>query len=121
MHPPISSSASMSHRGMRHNVPGEADHLHDVGVPRRFHGGTGPRAGLAACRRGAARSLNEWLAAAGAFLDGRVTYELMAGFWPTADRDPAATPTMAEFARIWREMPKIVYSRSLDPGTLAWN
>jgi len=61
---------------------------------------------------------NEWLAAAGAFLDGRVTYELMAGFWPTADRDPAATPTMAEFARIWREMPKIVYSRSLDPGTL---
>jgi dihydrofolate reductase len=64
---------------------------------------------------------NEWLAAAGAFLDGRVTYELMAGFWPTADRDPAATPTMAEFARIWREMPKIVYSRSLDPGTLAWN
>ena len=64
---------------------------------------------------------NEWLAAAGAFLDGRVTYELMAGFWPTADLDPAATPTMAEFARIWREMPKIVYSRTLDPEALAWN
>ena len=64
---------------------------------------------------------NEWLAAAGAFLDGRVTYELMAGFWPTADRDPAATPTMAEFARIWREMPKIVYSRSLSPEALGWN
>jgi dihydrofolate reductase len=64
---------------------------------------------------------NEWLAAAGAFLDGRVTYELMAGFWPTADLDPAATPTMVEFARIWREMPKIVYSRTLDSEALAWN
>jgi dihydrofolate reductase len=64
---------------------------------------------------------NEWLAAAGAFLEGRVTHELMAGFWPTADLDPAAEPTMAEFARIWREMPKIVYSRTLDLEALAWN
>jgi hypothetical protein len=37
------------------------------------------------------RHLNEELAAMGAFLDGRVTYELMAGFWPTADKDPAST------------------------------
>jgi dihydrofolate reductase len=65
--------------------------------------------------------LNEWLSAAGAFLDGRVTWELMAGFWPLADRDPAAGPTMVEFARIWREMPKIVYSRSLSPEALGWN
>jgi dihydrofolate reductase len=65
--------------------------------------------------------LNEWLSAAGAFLDGRVTWELMAGFWPLADHDPAATPTVVEFARIWREMPKIVYSRTLDPEALAWN
>ena len=34
---------------------------------------------------------NEELATMGAFLDGRVTYELMAAFWPTADRDPAST------------------------------
>ena len=34
---------------------------------------------------------NEQLAAMSAFLDGRVTYELMAGFWPTADADPAST------------------------------
>jgi dihydrofolate reductase len=35
---------------------------------------------------------NEQLAAMGVFLNGRVTYELMAGFWPTADTDwpPAA-------------------------------
>ncbi len=57
---------------------------------------------------------NEELAAMGAFLMGRVTYELMAGFWPTADSDPASTPPMVEFARIWRDMPKVVYSRTLE-------
>ena len=55
----------------------------------------------------------------GAFLDGRVTYELMAGFWPTADADPASTGPVAEFARIWREIPKIVYSRTLEAA--GWN
>ena len=62
---------------------------------------------------------NDWLREAGAFLDGRVTYELMAGFWPTADADPAASPPMAEFAGIWREMPKIVFSRTLERA--GWN
>jgi dihydrofolate reductase len=65
------------------------------------------------------RHLNGWLAEAGGFLDGRVTYELMADFWPTADQDPAATPTVVEFARIWRDMPKVVYSRTLDRAD--WN
>jgi dihydrofolate reductase len=63
--------------------------------------------------------LNEVLADMGAFLDGRVTYELMAAFWPTADSDPAAAKPVAEFARIWREMPKIVYSRTLERAD--WN
>jgi dihydrofolate reductase len=43
----------------------------------------------------------------------------MAGFWPTADEDPASSGPVAEFARIWREMPKIVYSRTLT--TADWN
>ncbi|MHB8247182.1 MAG: dihydrofolate reductase family protein [Acidimicrobiales bacterium] len=60
-----------------------------------------------------------WLAGAGAFLEGRVTYELMAEFWPTADQDPAATPTVVEFARIWRQTPKVVYSRTLERAD--WN
>lgn len=60
------------------------------------------------------RHMNEWLGKAGAFLEGRLTYELMTDFWPTADQDPAAAPTVIEFARIWREMPKIVYSRALE-------
>ena len=62
---------------------------------------------------------NAELSAMGAFLDGRVTYELMAAFWPTADADPASTEPMREFARIWREMPKIVYSRTLERAD--WN
>jgi dihydrofolate reductase len=65
------------------------------------------------------RHFNEQLSAMGAFLDGRVTYELMAGFWPTADTDPSSTGPMVEFARIWRDMPKIVYSRTLEHAD--WN
>ena len=62
---------------------------------------------------------NEQLSAMGAFLSGRVTYELMAGFWPTADTDPSSTGPMVEFARIWRDMPKIVFSRTLERAD--WN
>jgi dihydrofolate reductase len=65
------------------------------------------------------RHFNEVLGAMGAFLDGRVTYELMAEFWPTADADPASTPPMVEFARIWRDMPKLVFSRTLERAD--WN
>ena len=57
--------------------------------------------------------MNGWLSRAGLFLEGRITYELMEQFWPTADQDPTASPTVIEFAGIWRGMPKIVYSRTL--------
>lgn len=57
---------------------------------------------------------NDWLRTVGAFLTGRVTHELMAGFWPTADADPAHAGPMAEFAGIWRDMPKYVFSRTLE-------
>jgi dihydrofolate reductase len=65
------------------------------------------------------RHLNSWLAGVGGFLEGRATYELMAQFWPTADQGPAATPTVVEFAQIWRDMPKVVYSRTLERAD--WN
>jgi dihydrofolate reductase len=55
----------------------------------------------------------------GAFLSGRVTYELMAEFWPTADQDPSSSEPMVEFARIWRDTPKVVYSRTLERA--GWN
>jgi dihydrofolate reductase len=62
---------------------------------------------------------NEQLRHMGAFLDGRITYDLMAGYWPTADEDPSSTGPVAEFARIWRDMPKFVFSRTLERAD--WN
>jgi dihydrofolate reductase len=56
---------------------------------------------------------NELLRDAGAFLDGRRTWDLMASYWPTADQQPDSPPDIAEFAAIWRDKPKVVYSRTL--------
>ncbi|HEV8403695.1 MAG TPA: dihydrofolate reductase family protein [Candidatus Limnocylindrales bacterium] len=49
-----------------------------------------------------------------AFLHGRRMWELMAGYWPTADTDPTATPAELDFAAIWKATPKIVFSRTLE-------
>ncbi|MFD7494356.1 dihydrofolate reductase family protein [Streptomyces sp. NPDC059832] len=65
------------------------------------------------------RHFNEQLRTMGGFLDGRVTYQLMADFWPTADADPSSSGPEAEFAGIWRDMPKIVFSRTLERAD--WN
>ena len=54
-----------------------------------------------------------------AFLYGRRLYDLMAAYWPTAESDPSATPAMVEFARIWKDKPKIVFSRTLE--RVDWN
>ncbi|MBP1137893.1 dihydrofolate reductase [Arthrobacter sp. PvP023] len=62
---------------------------------------------------------NDECKALGGFLDGRITYELMAGYWPTADQDPNSTAVEVEFASIWRDMPKFVFSRTLTDAD--WN
>lgn len=53
------------------------------------------------------------------FLYGRRLYEVMAAYWPTAASDPAATDYMLDFARIWNEKPKVVFSATL--ATVRWN
>ncbi|MCU1483428.1 MAG: hypothetical protein JWN67_174 [Actinomycetia bacterium] len=58
--------------------------------------------------------MNEVLAANGGFLEGRVTHQLMSAYWPTADQAPDASPAEVAFARIWRDMPKWVFSRTLQ-------
>jgi dihydrofolate reductase len=58
--------------------------------------------------------VNEVLRGMSAFLEGRVTYELMEEYWPTADQAPESTPATVEFAGIWRDVPKVVYSRTLE-------
>jgi dihydrofolate reductase len=57
---------------------------------------------------------NDQLRGVDASLYGRRLYQLMTAYWPTAESDPSATPAMREFARIWNEKPKIVFSETLE-------
>ncbi len=52
-------------------------------------------------------------------LYGRRLYELMSAYWPTADQDPGASPVVTDFARIWRDTPKVVFSKTLE--SVDWN
>ncbi len=51
----------------------------------------------------------------GTLLFGRITYELMASFWPT----PAATENMPVVAERMNNLSKVVFSRTLDKAL--WN
>jgi len=48
----------------------------------------------------------------GAHLCGRRLYETMV-YWETADANPSAAEHELEFARIWKAIPKIVFSKTL--------
>lgn len=52
-------------------------------------------------------------------LYGRRMYELMAGYWPTADQDPSAPAVITEYAQIWKPKPKVVFSSTLE--SVDWN
>jgi dihydrofolate reductase len=54
-----------------------------------------------------------------AVLYGRRLYETMAAHWPYAEEDPASSPVMRDFARIWTAKPKFVFSHSL--AEVGWN
>jgi dihydrofolate reductase len=56
----------------------------------------------------------EFLGRVDAALFGRVTYELMASYWPVAPGDPSATKSVIEFANRINAMPKIVFSKTLE-------
>jgi dihydrofolate reductase len=56
---------------------------------------------------------NEQVRELGAHLCGRRLYEVML-YWETADEDPSAGETELEFAGIWKALPKIVFSRTLQ-------
>ena len=47
-----------------------------------------------------------------AHLLGRKLYETMV-YWETAEEDPAISDYAAEFARIWKQLPKVVFSSTL--------
>jgi len=50
---------------------------------------------------------------------GRRLYENMAAFWLTADENLSAAEYEIEYAHIWKNMPKIVFSKTLD--RVEWN
>ena len=52
-------------------------------------------------------------------LYGRRIYDLMSAYWPTADQDPDADAVTVDFARVWRDLPKVVFSRTLE--SVDWN
>ena len=59
----------------------------------------------------------------GLSLYGRKLWETMSSYWPTGDQQPGATPAEIEFARNWRDTPKVVFSSTIDrsTGTPAWS
>lgn len=50
---------------------------------------------------------------------GRRLYDLMSAYWPTADEDTDAPPLIVDFAHIWRAMPKVVFSHTVE--SVGWN
>ncbi|MEV0584460.1 dihydrofolate reductase family protein [Nonomuraea sp. NPDC050310] len=52
-------------------------------------------------------------------LYGRKLWEVMSASWPTADQRPGATPAEMEYSRRWRDMPKVVFSSTIDK--VDWN
>src|SRR5258708_28816014 len=62
---------------------------------------------------------NDQARAADTFLYGRRMYEVMANSWPLVDANPSYPAYMVEFARIWKDKPKIVFSKTLEK--VDWN
>jgi dihydrofolate reductase len=56
---------------------------------------------------------NEQTREIGAHLYGRRLYELMT-YWEPAEDEPSASDYEREFARIWKAMPKVVFSSTLE-------
>ncbi|MCB9077614.1 MAG: dihydrofolate reductase [Anaerolineaceae bacterium] len=47
------------------------------------------------------------------YLYGRRMYDVMR-YWETAEENPESSDYEREFARVWKEIPKIVFSKTLD-------
>ncbi len=52
-------------------------------------------------------------------LYGRTMYEIMADYWPTADQDPSAPAVLLEYSQLWKPIPKVVFSSTLE--SVNWN
>lgn len=59
------------------------------------------------------------LRGAGLFCYGAAVYRGMAAYWPTADQQPGADDYQIAYAQLWKPMPKLVFSRTMDSAE--WN
>ena len=57
---------------------------------------------------------NELLRNSGTLIYGRITYQLMESYWPSVVKNPTGNKPMDEFAVLMDDIPKIVYSRTLQ-------
>ncbi len=57
---------------------------------------------------------NEVLRNADTLIYGRITYQLMESYWPTVVKNPTGNKPMDEFALLIDNIPKIVYSHTLQ-------
>ena len=62
---------------------------------------------------------NDQEAMIGVHLYGRGLCQNMSAYWPTADQNPSAPGVEIEYARLWKEMEKIVFSTTLKK--VGWN
>jgi dihydrofolate reductase len=62
---------------------------------------------------------NEQTRQLGAHLCGRGLYETML-YWETAEENRSAPEYELEFARLWKQLPKIVFSRTLESPEGDW-
>src|SRR6187431_2425069 len=57
---------------------------------------------------------NDLLRNAGMLIYGRITYQLMESYWPMVVKNPTGNQPTDEFAVLIDNIPKIVYSRTLE-------
>ena len=57
---------------------------------------------------------SELLSNAGIVIYGRITYQLMESYWPTVVKNPTGNKPMDEFAVLIENIPKIVFSHTLN-------
>jgi dihydrofolate reductase len=62
---------------------------------------------------------NDLLSKVDAILFGRVTYQLMADYWPAAATNPSTSKGDLEIADKMNNLPKIVFSKTLQE--VKWN
>jgi dihydrofolate reductase len=62
---------------------------------------------------------NEQMRQVGAHLCGRGLYEAML-YWETAEENQSAPEYELEFARLWKQVPKTVFSRTLESAKGDW-